>query len=67
MRSKKAAIIPAIMAAANSLAMGFVMCVINVGFGPHFGPALLQSFLIGLAVTTPVSYLLPVLLNKVMK
>lgn len=64
---KQAVLIPAIMAAANSGCMALVMCAINVGFGPHFLPAFLQSLVIGLVVTLPLSYLLPAALNKLFK
>lgn len=64
---KSNALMPLIMSVANSLCMGFVMCLVNVGFGPHFLGAFVQSLLIGIAVTLPVSYLLPILLKKFFK
>lgn len=64
MKNKGNFFIPGIMALANSACMSLIMCVINVGFGPHFLGAFFQSLLIGLVVTLPISYLLPILLNK---
>lgn len=57
-------LMPFIMAATNSACMSFVMCLVNIGFHPPFWPEFLKSFLIGLAVTVPISYILPVLLNR---
>ena len=67
MSKKKGILIPLIMATANSACMSLVMCFINVGLGPHFAGALIQSFLISLVVTLPISYLLPIPLNKHIK
>lgn len=52
------------MAVTNSFFMSFVMCLINIGFHLPFFMELIKSFLIGLVVTLPISYLLPALLNE---
>ena len=64
MKDKSTLLIPCIMAVANSGCMSLVMCLLNVGLGPHFWGEFFRSFLIGMAVTLPISYAFPVLLNK---
>ena len=48
-----------ITASLMSMAMSFVMTLVNVGIGPIFLIAWLKGWLIGLAVSFPLSYFIP--------
>lgn len=64
MKNNARFLIPFTMALVNSAGMSLIMCILNVGFGPHFLGEFIKSLLIGMIVTLPVSYVLPSFLNK---
>jgi hypothetical protein len=55
------------MAFVMSISMSFVMTAVNLGFGSNFVTAWLTGAGIGFIVSLPLSFFLPLLLQKMMK
>jgi hypothetical protein len=55
------------MAMAMSLCMSFAMTAINIGFGSNFISTCLSAWGIGFVVSLPFSFLVPPLIQKLMR
>jgi hypothetical protein len=47
-----------------SVLMSFVMTLVSIGFSDEFIPAWLKGVAIGFCVALPLSFLIPILMNK---
>jgi hypothetical protein len=55
------------MALIMSVCMAFVMATVNVGFGSNFVTAWMTGAGIGFVVSLPLAFIIPPLLQKIMK